>query len=116
MSACPKRTERTSLQIRQTLIARYAEDLIEMVRWAPSAVNKQPWRIVARGDKYHFYEKKDKGYVSDKTGDLQKIDAGIALCHFVMGMEEQGRSPVVSVRDPGISIPENTEYIATVQG
>ena len=93
-----------------------AAELLEMVRWAPSAVNKQPWRIVACGDKYHFYEKKDKGYVSDKTGDLQKIDVGIALCHFVMGMEEQGKSPVVSVSDPGISTPENTEYIATVQG
>jgi len=91
-------------------------DLIEMIKWAPSAVNKQPWRVVVCGDKYHFYEKKDKGYVSDKTGDLQKIDVGIALCHFVMGMEDQGKTPIVSVSDPGISMPENTEFIATVQG
>ena len=91
-------------------------ELLEMVRWAPSAVNKQPWRIVVCGDKYHFYEKKDKGYVSEKTGDLQKIDIGIALCHFVMGMEEQGKAPVVTVNDPGINTPGNTEYIATVQG
>lgn len=91
-------------------------ELMEMVRWAPSAVNKQPWRIVVCGDKYHFYEKKDKGYISEKTGDLQKIDIGIALCHFIMGMEEQGKTPVVTVDDPRIRIPENTEYIATVQG
>ena len=89
-------------------------DLFEMVRWAPSAVNKQPWRIVVCGDSYHFYEKKDKGYVSDKTGDLQKIDVGIALCHFVSGLEEQGRAASVTVSDPGIAVPENTEYIATV--
>ena len=61
-----------------------------MVRFAPSAVNKQPWRIIAVGDRYHFYEKKDNGYVGEATGDLQKIDVGIALCHFVMGFEEQG--------------------------
>ena len=91
-------------------------DLIEMVRWAPSAVNKQPWRIVRETDSlYHFYEKKDKGYVSDSTGDLQKIDVGIALCHFVMGLEEQGKKTAVEVNDSGISIPGDVEYIASVQ-
>ena len=91
-------------------------DLIEMVRWAPSAVNKQPWRVVcADGGVYHFYEKKDKGYVSNETGDLQKIDVGIALCHFVMGLEEQGTTPKVTVSDPGIQLPEGVEYIASVQ-
>ena len=64
-------------------------DLMEMVRWAPSAVNKQPWRIIAADGSFHFYEKQDKGYVSEKTGDLQKVDVGIALCHFVSGMESQ---------------------------
>ena len=90
-------------------------DLIEMVRWAPSAVNKQPWRIVIADGAYHFYEKKDKGYVSDATGDLQKIDVGIAICHLVMGLEEQAGKPEVVIDDPGIAIPENTEYIATVR-
>lgn len=90
-------------------------ELIDMVRWAPSAVNKQPWRIIAEDDRYHFYEKKDNGYVSDATGDLQKIDVGIALCHFVMGLEEQGKKPEVMVADPGIRTPDGVEYIATVQ-
>ncbi len=88
--------------------------LIEAVRWAPSAVNKQPWRIVRDGSLYHFYEKKDKGYVSDATGDLQKIDVGIALCHFLLGLEEQGQQAEVTISDPGISVPEDVEYIATV--
>ncbi len=91
-------------------------DLIEIVRWAPSAVNKQPWRIVRETDTlYHFYEKKDKGYVKDSTGDLQKIDVGIALCHFVMGIEDQGKKAKVEVHDPGIRIPDGVEYIASVQ-
>ncbi len=37
------------------------QDVFEMVRWAPSAVNKQPWRIIVKDGSYHFYEKKDKG-------------------------------------------------------
>ena len=90
-------------------------DVFEMVRWAPSAVNKQPWRIVMKDGVFHFYERKDKGYVNEMFGDLQKIDVGIGLCHFVMGLEDAGRQPKVSVNDPGISIPENVEYIASVE-
>ncbi len=90
-------------------------DLIEMVRWAPSAVNKQPWRIIVSGRDFHFYEKRDKGYTGEKTGDLQKIDVGIALCHFVMGLEEQGQAREVFIDDPGLTIPAEAEYIATVR-
>ena len=90
-------------------------DLIEMVRWAPSAVNKQPWRIVVSGRDFHFYEKRDKGYISEKTGDLQKIDVGIALCHFMMGMGEHGDSPDLVIDNPRLDVPDNVEYIATVR-
>lgn len=90
-------------------------DLAEMVRWAPSAVNKQPWRVIVTQQGCHFYEKRDRGYIGEKTGDLQKIDIGIALCHFVMGLEEQGLKPVVTVENPQIEIPENAEYVATVK-
>ena len=90
------------------------KEVFEMVQWAPSAVNKQPWRVVFKEGAYHFYEKKDKGYVSDKTGDLQKIDIGIAMCHFVMGLEEMGKKAEVCVNDPGVEIPADAEYIASV--
>ncbi len=90
-------------------------DVLEMVRWAPSAVNKQPWRILVHDGVCHFYEKKDKGYVSEETLDLQKIDVGIALCHFVMGLEEKGKQAEVSVDDPHLAIPKDAEYIASVK-
>ena len=89
-------------------------DILEMVRWAPSAVNKQPWRVIFKDGAYHFYEKKDKGYVNDATGDLQKIDVGIAICHFCMGVEDKGKTAKVSVNDPGIDIPADAEYIASI--
>ena len=90
-------------------------DLTELVRWAPSAVNKQPWRIIVSDHSYHFYEKRDKGYIGEKTGDLQKIDVGIALCHFVMGLEEQGKPYEVLAADPHPAVPDGAEYIATVR-
>ena len=87
---------------------------LEMVRWAPSAVNKQPWRIIVRDGSFHFYKKEDKGYIGEKTGDLQRIDVGIALCHFVTGLEELGETPSVSAADPGLAVPEGVSYVATV--
>ncbi|MBQ9198059.1 MAG: nitroreductase [Clostridia bacterium] len=87
-------------------------EALEMVRWAPSAVNKQPWRVVVNGKLAHFYEKKSKGYVDASGWDLQKVDMGIALYHFAFGM---GENIQLSIEDPGLSVPEGIQYIATVQ-
>ena len=86
---------------------------LEMVRLAPSATNKQPWRAVAEKDRVHFYEKKTLGYDKEATGDIQKVDLGIALCHFEIGAEEQGIKGHFIQEDPDIRTPEDTEYIAT---
>ncbi len=84
---------------------------LEMVRWAPSAVNKQPWRVVVDGAKAHFYEKRSRGYVDAQGWDLQKVDMGIAMYHFAYGFHEEVR---LEVKDPGLSLPEDTAYIATL--
>ena len=63
-------------------------DALEMVRLAPSAGNKQPWRAVICGEKVHFYEK--KSMADNPLGDIQKLDMGIALVHFDLTMEENG--------------------------
>ena len=61
----------------------------------------------------HFYESRSKGYI-DKTGwDLQKIDVGIALCHFACGLEEMERNAGFVIEDPGIPVPAETAYIAS---
>ena len=90
-------------------------DLLELVRWAPSAVNKQPWRIVLRDGVFHFYLRHDKGYIGEAVGDMQKIDLGIALCHFVLGARLRGQTAAVTVADPGIPVPAGTEYIVTAE-
>ena len=88
-------------------------DALEAVRLAPSAVNKQPWRIVISDGNVHFYEKPGKGYVSDDGWDIQKIDMGIALCHFELGAIESGLHPVMDVADPGIPGQDGLIYIAS---
>ena len=86
---------------------------LEMVRWAPSAVNKQPWRVVVTQSGAHFYLKHAKGFISESVGDMQKIDIGIALCHFALAAEESGPHMRFGISDPGIAVEADTEYIAS---
>ncbi len=84
-------------------------DALEAVRIAPSAVNMQPWRIVNDGSAFHFYLSHKKGYNPDGEWDIQKVDMGIALCHF---MNIAGGN--LTVENPGINTENGVEYIATV--
>ncbi len=86
---------------------------LQMVRLAPSAVNKQPWRVVVEGDTVHFYEKRGKNFDSKSVGDMQKIDVGIAMCHFDLTAKETGLGTVFEISYPQIETPENVEYIAS---
>ena len=90
-----------------------AAPALEAVRLAPSAVNRQPWRVVLRDGTAHFYEKRAKGYVGADGWDVQRIDMGIALAHFETGAAESGPTPVLLREDPGIPVPEETFYIAS---
>ena len=89
-------------------------DALEMVRLAPSATNKQPWRAVVCGDAVHFYEKKAKG-MSNSLGDIQKVDVGIALAHFDLTMKEAGINGCFVAKDPGFDIEDTMEYIVTYE-
>ena len=81
---------------------------LEAVRLAPSAVNKQPWRILRCGTRYHFYEKHTL-HSPNVAWDIQRVDMGIALCHF---MDITGG--VLTVDDPRVDA-DDMEYIATVE-
>lgn len=89
------------------------KDALEAVRLAPSAVNKQPWRVVLDGSAAHFYIKHARGYGAGTGWDMQKIDLGIALCHFELAMREKGFEPRFELADPGIKTPEGVDYIAS---
>ncbi len=88
------------------------EPLLEGVRLAPSAVNHQPWRVLIRDNKAHFYLKKSRG-MSAGGWDVQKIDIGIALCHFAMMAEECAIPVTFALDDPGITADEGLIYVAS---
>jgi hypothetical protein len=97
------------------------DEALESVRMAPSATNKQPWRIVRRGDDWHFYLVRTKGYGKGspwfrllRIADLQRVDLGIAMCHFELVARESGRDGRWAVEDPGLALPgTGIEYTAT---
>jgi nitroreductase len=87
---------------------------LEMVRLAPSASNKQPWRILKDGKIFHFYLAHSAGYDSLMKFDIQKIDIGIAMCHFDTAAGEVGLNGIWLEKAPEVdSIPKNTEYIVS---
>ncbi len=100
------------------------EEPLEMVRLAPSASNKQPWRIVKDPGAalFHLYLQRTKGYDRNRKGlfrmaDLQRVDMGIAMCHFALTAEELGLAGAWETADPGIvPRPPDTEYLVSWRG
>ena len=86
-------------------------DALEAVRLAPSAVNKQPWRAAVCGNRIHFYEKKNKA--RGEAWDVQKVDLGIALCHFALTAEKCGLTVSFKKEDPNLESAADMTYIAS---
>jgi len=94
---------------------------LEMVRWAPSASNRQPWRIVRTPTGWHFYLARSKSYGKGtllfavlRLADLQRVDMGIAMCHFELAAQEAGLAGAWVIEDPGIATPPaGLEYTAS---
>lgn len=83
---------------------------LEMLRLSPSAANKQPWRVLKDKGGYHFYELKTFG--DNNRIDIQRIDIGIAACHFHMAVLESdlpGRFE--KLPEPDIETSEQMKYI-----
>jgi len=97
----------------------YGEPL-EMVRQGPSASNKQPWRVLKKENRFHFYLKRTSGYPRKifnlmlGLADLQRVDLGIALAHFELSCRELDLKGSWIQEDPGADFPEDTtEYVAS---
>ncbi len=89
---------------------------LEMVRRAPSSTNKQPWRILRDEGAFHFYLQRSPGYqMMTSAADLQRIDMGIAMCHFEMTARELalgGHWAEIDFRRAE-SLPKRIEYVVS---
>ena len=72
---------------------------LEMVRLAPSASNKQEWRTLLENGVMHFYK--------EPYPTFDKIDMGIALCHFELTCKELGIAGKFEIRN---DFPKNEKW------
>lgn len=96
---------------------------LEMVRRGPSASNKQPWRVVKKGNLWHFYLQRTPGYRERMlvrlftVADMQRIDMGIAMCHFELMARDHGLDGHWEMTAPDVEkSDESTEYVVSWVG
>lgn len=96
-------------------------EALEAVRWAPSASNRQPWRVVRGGAGWHFYLERTRRYGKGsliftvlRLADLQRVDLGIAMCHFELAAHQLGLEGTWLCSEPATWRPgESAEYVAS---
>ena len=83
---------------------------LEMLRLAPSAANRQPWRVVMKDDVFHFY--REANPKAKFAYDLQRLDVGIGACHFHLAAIDKGLTgSFVRLSETGIPAPDNMKYL-----
>lgn len=99
------------------------KQVLTAVQRAPSASNKQPWRLVREGTRWHFYLQRTKGYgkgsllfTALRVADLQRVDMGIAMSHWELAAAELGLAGGWTRLGPGplaTPLPDRTEYVVS---
>jgi nitroreductase len=86
---------------------------LKAIQLAPSASNKQPWRIVIDGTTFHFYLARTPNYGKVLKFDIQVIDIGIALSHLYLTLKEDGHSVAFNQLNPKLDL--NYEYMISLK-
>ncbi len=80
---------------------------LENLRLAPSAGNKQPWRVVYDGNVFHFFKKGSMQF-------MQVLDVGIGINHFVLTANERGLQGHLAKADvSAYPLTSDMKYVAS---
>ena len=87
---------------------------LELVRWAPSALNLQPWRIVFDAEKAHFYIGAKEHARIHGGLNIHTLDVGIALYHYMEAFEKTLEKNKIEIEE---SAPKKADmdYFFTVE-
>jgi nitroreductase len=89
-------------------------DAFEMLRLAPSASNKQPWRLLKCGNRIHFYIYRTPRNNKLPYHHLAYVDLGIGMAHFELTNRELGLPGVWEINDPVVSdLSQDLTYVIT---
>lgn len=84
------------------------EDILEPARLAPSGINRQSWYFTGDENVIRVHYAR-----SVMTDQMNRINAGIALCHLWLAALHAGRSAEVDI-EPGIDSPRGYTYVASI--
>ncbi len=88
---------------------------LHYVRVAPSAQNKQPWRLLFSSDmsQVHFFVTNPLADHPLYMCEPQYLDIGIAFNHFKAGLDEIGIAGKLRITELSIDVPEGYFYITS---
>jgi len=114
----PKRKDPETFLLEDSIkeVDQEALELLDALRRAPSSLNSQPWRVLVEAGTLHLYIKSRTFITKNLLGgltDMNRVDAGIGLCHLkVAGEHLFGNVEVDKRRHPSRS---GLEYIASLE-
>jgi len=88
----------------------FSPEMLELLRWAPSASNRQPWRWVLKVDRMELWLQRTKNYRKAFLPDMQRMDMGIAMSHWDALCRDLGRSGLWDIQRQDV----NSEGVETV--
>lgn len=92
-----------------------ADELLEVVRIAPSATNSQPWFFTGDKNLIHAYSV-EPGFIKRFTKKYIPIDVGIAMCHLQIAAEHFGKkTEIVFNKTAEANVPKGRRYIASLK-
>lgn len=85
--------------------------ILECVRLAPSASNRQPWRLGFKESGVDFYLQRSPNYRKAFLTDLQRVDMGIAMAHFELACHYYNLPGKWNFDEIQDEVPKSYEYI-----
>lgn len=102
-------------QLKEITDIKNEDELLEAVRIAPSAANRQPWIFTGTENLINAYASKS-GFTNFLVGKYPQIDVGIALYHLKVSAEHFGKkTKILSDETAKMNAPNGTEYIASIK-
>jgi hypothetical protein len=89
--------------------------VLEAVRLAPSAMNRQGWKLCAEGTKIRLYMANNNFLVRKLMDPLTIADAGIALCHIWIAANALGVFKASCKEPEGVSPIKGFSYVWTIE-
>jgi hypothetical protein len=90
------------------------EAILEPVRLAPSAMNRQSWYLSGEKNKIHFYMADDMFIMKKMMEPLGFADSGIALCHLWLAAEHADSFISFTGESEGVPVIKKHHHVASI--